>query len=45
MYEILNQHGEVVAMAHVFVLPNGEYSASGKLDPKHIRVGNIHYHV
>jgi len=43
MFEILNQHGRVIAKAHAFVLPNGAYGASGLLDPKHIRVGNTHY--
>jgi hypothetical protein len=43
MYEVLDQHGQKVALAHVFVLPNGSYGGSGKLDPKEIRSGNTIY--
>ena len=43
MYEVLDQHGQKVALAHIFVLPDGSYGGSGKLDPKEIRSGNTIY--
>ena len=43
MFEVVDQHGHVVALAHVFVLPDGSYGAGGKLDPKRIRAGKTTY--
>jgi len=43
MFQILNQNGNLIGTAHVFVLADGSYGASGLLDPKSIRVGNTLY--
>jgi hypothetical protein len=45
MFEVINQRGDVIALAHVFILPDGAYGGSGKLDPKVIRAGRILYHL
>jgi hypothetical protein len=38
-----NEKGAQVGMAHQYVLPDGSLGASGKPDPKCLRVGSILY--
>jgi hypothetical protein len=45
MFEVLNQQGQKVALAHVYVNPDGSYGGSGRLDPKLIKSGQITYFV
>jgi len=45
IYEVLDQHGQKVALVHVFLLPDGSYGGSRKLDPKEIRSGNTIYFI
>ena len=45
MFEILDKEGNVIGMAHAYVKPDGTYGASGKLDPKRLRIGTKTYYV
>ena len=45
MFEVTDRQGNLVARCHAYVLPNGIYGASGKLDPKSLRSGNTTYYV
>jgi hypothetical protein len=39
-FEVLNEDQEIIARCHAYVRPDGSYGASGRLDPKQIKVGD-----
>lgn len=43
MFQIINQYGEPIARAHLFVYPGGGHGGSGMLDPKEILENGILY--
>ena len=42
-YSVVDQSGQMIAKVHCFSLPDGTILASGRLDPKELRIGDTHY--
>jgi hypothetical protein len=45
IYDVHDHNGNKVATVHAYILPDGSLGASGKYDPKAIRVGGRWYYV
>ncbi len=41
--EVVDRQGNHMAFAHAYLLPDGRFGASGRLDPKQVKVDGIFY--